>query len=1034
MIVLHGCWHDGALHLWGETSHGPAHTKSTATTYARAHPFAADARELRVATERIGVPKKAARAEPLTIHLPSHPRGPRPSPQAERVREPHPEAEAGGAASWIVPAVAVNGAAAADLLLQLPGEPVEGIIIADTLRWFGEGAKLALEMVAGGRVHPSLDRVPAGWRASWRPVLADDGDAARFAALRRAIPGACTAGEHDWMEGDDPPALILAALVDATVRSALGGESAIPGGAKKTPGEVWARNLAWRDGTFREQTGIAAAHDALARWMRPLDRARPGGLRTCFQLSAPGESAESAAAGDGAGRPSAGGNGAEGAWRLEFLLQAADDPSLLVPAEKVWKARGPLRVLRRTLDNPQERLLGDLGRALRLFPPLEPGLRGKRPAGCDLDAEGAYRFLREGAPLLAQAGFGVRVPAWWGRAGARLGARLRARPRKQQKNDAAGRFGLETLVAYDWKVSIGDQALTEAELRALATAKVPLVRFRGEWVEIRPDEVQAALRLFENGGRGEMTAAELLRLAAGAETAEVELPVAEVEAEGWLAELLDAAGTARVEPVAPPPGFAGTLRPYQERGVSWLAFLDRLGFGACLADDMGLGKTVQLLALLLAARAADGDGAPPTLLVCPMSLVGNWQREAARFAPQLRVHVHHGGERLTGDALVSAVAESDLVITTYALAARDREELSAVQWGRVVLDEAQNIKNAGARQSQAVRALHAPRRIALTGTPVENRLSELWSILDFLNPGFLGSAKAFRERFAVPVERFRDANAAAGLQRLVRPFVLRRVKTDRSIIQDLPAKQEMTVYCNLTREQASLYQATVDEMMERIENSEGIERRGLVLSTLMKLKQACNHPAQLLGDRSALAGRSGKLARLEEVLDEVIELGDRALVFTQYAEMGLLLRERLQERLARELPFLHGGTRRAEREAMVARFQSGDGPPVLLLSLKAGGTGLNLTAANHVIHYDRWWNPAVEDQATDRAFRIGQRKNVQVRKLVCVGTVEERIDAVIAEKKELAASVLGTGEGWITELSTDDLRRVITLGADAVAE
>ncbi|HEV3052117.1 MAG TPA: DEAD/DEAH box helicase, partial [Longimicrobium sp.] len=309
-----------------------------------------------------------------------------------------------------------------------------------------------------------------------------------------------------------------------------------------------------------------------------------------------------------------------------------------------------------------------------------------------------------------------------------------------------------------------------------------------------------------------------------------------------------------------------------------------------------------------------------------------------------------------------------------------------------------------------------------------------WSILDFLNPGLLGSARDFRTRFAVPIERYRDADAATQLKRLAGPFILRRLKTDRGIIRDLPEKQEMKVFCNLTREQASLYQAIVDDMMRRVEQSEGIQQRGLVLSMLMRLKQACNHPAQLLGDGSALAGRSGKLERLEEVLEEVLQVGDRALVFTQFAEMGSLLQARLQERFAREIPFLHGGTRKAERDALVERFQGADGPPVLLLSLKAGGTGLNLTAANHVIHFDRWWNPAVEDQATDRAFRIGQRRDVQVRKLVCAGTLEERIDQVIEEKKALAGSVLGTGEAWLTELSTDELRRVVALAADAVAE
>ncbi|MET0395669.1 MAG: DEAD/DEAH box helicase, partial [Longimicrobiaceae bacterium] len=808
----------------------------------------------------------------------------------------------------------------------------------------------------------------------------------------------------------------------------------------RTPADKWLAAL--QDGERLHGAELRPLHEVLAAWSRSLAPAVQGGLRTCFRLAPPGERPDDAPgprdpATDGA-EPGAAAP-APGAWRLDFLLQATDDPSLLVPAEEVWRAGGTLTVLSRTLDHPQERLLGDLGRALRLFPPLEPALRGARPVGADLDTEAAHRFLREGAPLLAQAGFGVRVPAWWTRPAARLGVRLQARPSASAPgHESDGRFGLDTLVAYDWRVSIGEQTVSAEEFRALAAAKVPLVKFRGEWVELKPGEAEAALRLLERGGSGEMSAAEVLRLGLGGGTAVPELQVVGFQAEGWLGELLDAAGDTRLKPAKAPPGFAGKLRPYQKRGLAWLAFLDRLGLGACLADDMGLGKTIELLALLLAEPVETGSGRRrrrlPTLLVCPMSVVGNWQREAARFAPGLRVHVHHGGERLGGRALRRAVRDSDLVITTYALAARDRDELDAVEWGRVVLDEAQNIKNSAAKQTQAVRSLRAPRRVALTGTPVENRLAELWSILEFLNPGLLGSAAEFRRSFAVPIERFRDADRAAQLRRLTGPFILRRLKTDRSIIRDLPAKNEMKVFCNLTREQATLYQAVVDEMMQRVEASTGMERRGLVLTTLLRLKQVCNHPAQLLKDGSAVPGRSGKLARLEETLEEVIDLGDRALVFTQFAEMGQMLRGHLEERFGREVPFLYGGTTKPARDALVERFQAPDGPPVLLVSLKAGGTGLNLTAANHVIHFDRWWNPAVEDQATDRAFRIGQRRDVQVRKLVCAGTLEERIDAMIEEKKALAESVLGAGEAWLTELSTAELRRVISLAADAVAE
>ena len=511
-----------------------------------------------------------------------------------------------------------------------------------------------------------------------------------------------------------------------------------------------------------------------------------------------------------------------------------------------------------------------------------------------------------------------------------------------------------------------------------------------------------------------------------------QVPLVGVDADGWLGDLLSGQADRRLPPMTAPAGFTGTLRPYQERGLSWLSFLGDLGLGGILADDMGLGKTIQLLSLI----AAQSPTAGPTLLVCPMSLVGNWQREAARFTPDLRVHVHHGADRLDGGGSCrrrwprptwSSPATAWRPGTAAAL--------STLTWARVVCDEAQNIKNHATKQARAVRALPAATRIALTGTPVENRLSELWSIMEFTNPGLLGPAERFREDYAIPIERHGSDDAARALQRLTQPFLLRRLKTDKTIISDLPDKQEMKVWCNLTAEQASLYAATVADMLARIEEAtDDISRRGLVLATMAKLKQVCNHPAHLLGDGSRLPGRSGKLARLEEICDEIVAEGDKALCFTQYAEFGKMLQPHLAGRLGCPVLFLHGGTPKRQRDALVETFASLDEPALFLLSLKAGGTGLNLTAASHVIHVDRWWNPAVEDQATDRAFRIGQRRNVQVRKFVCVGTLEERIDAMIEEKKALADRVVGTGESWLTELSVADLRAVLTLSPDAVSE
>ncbi|HEY3958140.1 MAG TPA: DEAD/DEAH box helicase, partial [Streptosporangiaceae bacterium] len=632
----------------------------------------------------------------------------------------------------------------------------------------------------------------------------------------------------------------------------------------------------------------------------------------------------------------------------------------------------------------------------------------------------------------------------------RLGLKLTTRTQSSAGSGSVTdpRFGMQDLVNFRYDLAVGDQELDPAELEELARLKVPLVRLRGQWVELDDKHLKAALKFLERSRSGTMSAADALMAGLHGPGLPGEdsdsdgdtLPLVGVDADGWLGDLLSGHADRRLEPVATPDGFHGELRPYQERGVAWLSFLGRLGLGSVLADDMGLGKTPSTLCLLVLNGHPDSASAPasqegPSLVICPMSVVGNWEREAARFTPGLRVHVHHGAGRLSGDELAGALAGADLVITTYGVATRDRAALAKVNWARVVCDEAQNIKNHATRQAQAVRSLPAGSRIALTGTPVENRLADLWSIMEFTNPGLLGPAEKFRKTFAIPIERNADDEAAERLRRATGPFILRRLKTDKSIISDLPDKLEMKVWCNLTAEQASLYQATVTDMMARIEAAEeGIERRGLVLATMAKLKQVCNHPAHLLGDGSRLPGRSGKLARLEEICDEVVAEGDKALAFTQYAEFGAMLQPHLAARLGCPVLYLHGGTPKKRRDAMVADFQQMTEPAVFLLSLKAGGTGLNLTAASHVIHVDRWWNPAVEDQATDRAFRIGQRKDVQVRKFVCVGTLEERIDAMIEEKKALAERIVGTGESWLTELSVAELRKVIALSPEAVSE
>ncbi|TDD03508.1 DEAD/DEAH box helicase [Saccharopolyspora terrae] len=992
MWVVHAlCDSADRLLVWAEDSELPARLPGRAPAGVLAHPFGVPADELLEALAVEGVA-----VDGVELALPSFAAAPVASP--ELVRDP---LTAGAAPRgklrlryWQVPAVAIRPSDLPELLAaELPG-----CRIGSDARFLRELADFAEALVAGGRVLPSLvfeDERPA---ARWAPALSGS-DSARFVALRESMPHALRAAG-----GDAPEKVLhaaLNALVDGIARSKLPGEMTEGRGVTAS----WLNALSGEAHFDGDRAQLRKLAHQLESWRSGLAGQSP--LRTCFRLHAPDDD--------------------DPDWIVEFMLQAVDDPGVLISAQDVWADN--TQVLRRWVDQPQELLLAELGRASRICPELDTALRSSHPTELVLDTEGAYEFLSRAAQL-DQAGFAVLLPSWWGRGQRQLGLKLNA-----TSSGTAGAVTKESgidknaLIDYRWELALGNETLTKDELAELAAAKVPLVRMRGRWVQVDRKRLAAGLAMLEQDATGQMTALDLLKQAGGEGEEQRPLPVVEVNATGWLGELMSGQADQHLEPVDPPAGFGATLRPYQRRGLAWLVFLNRLGLGGCLADDMGLGKTVQLLALEALTRQEESR--PPTLLVCPMSVVGNWQREAERFAPGLRVHVHHGGRRLSGDDLREEVERYDLVITTYPLAARDSEGLREIRWERVVLDEAQNIKNSNSRQAKAVRGLSARQRLALTGTPVENRLAELWSIMDFANPGILGSLSTFRARYAVPVERDGDTDAAARLRRVTGPFVLRRVKTDPAVISDLPDKIQMKQLCNLTSEQATLYQAVVDDMLARIAESEGMERRGLVLATMSKLKQVCNHPAQLLGDGSALSGRSGKLARLEELLESVLAEGDKALVFTQFAEFGGHLVPHLSARFDTEVPFLHGGTPKKARDAMVERFQDPEGPKIFLLSLKAGGTGLTLTAANHVIHLDRWWNPAVEDQATDRAFRIGQRQDVQVRKLTCIGTLEEKIDKMIEDKKALAQLVVGSGENWLTELSTQQLRELVTLDAEA---
>ncbi|BBD61754.1 SNF2 helicase homolog [Nostoc sp. HK-01] len=935
---------------------------------------------------------------------------------------------------WQVTGFCLNTSETIKFLQSLPLNITGGeeAFFAGDLRFWSQVARWSLDLISRSKFLPNIQQQADGTTdAGWQVLLDSAVDSTRLEKFAAKMPLACRTyqemgnGDISVDFPESAQALILEFLnstIDVQVREMLGNQPIIEArvmAALPLSLRQWLQALTSASHTVvADVIGVERLEAALKAWTLPLQSEITGKplFRTCFQLNSPGIG--------------------ETEWTLAYFLQAADDPEFLLNAATVWQ--NPVEQLNyqnRTIDKPQETFLRGLGLACRLYPAIAPSLETEYPQYCELTPIQAYEFIKSVAWRLEDSGLGVILPPsltnreGWAN---RLGLKITAETSKKQKE----RLGLQSLLNFQWQLAIGGQTISKAEFDRLVALNSPLVEINGEWVELRPQDIKTAQTFFAS--RKEQMALSLedaLHLSTGDTQVIEKLPVVSFEASGALQQLIGAlTNNQEIKPLPTPVSFQGQLRPYQERGAAWLAFLERWGLGACLADDMGLGKTIELIAFVLHLKEQDVLE-KPILLVCPTSVLGNWEREVKKFAPSLKVMQYHGDKRPKGKAFVEAVNQHNLIITSYSLIHRDVKLLQTISWQIIVLDEAQNVKNPDAKQSQAVRQLDATFRIALTGTPVENRLQELWSILDFLNPGYLGNKQFFQRRFAMPIEKYGDAASLTQLRSLVQPFILRRLKTDKEIIQDLPDKQEMTVFCGLTTEQAALYQQAVDTSLVEIESAEGLQRRGMILALLTKLKQICNHPSQYLKETTLTQHNSGKLQRLEEMLDVAIEEGDRALIFTQFAEWGKLLKPHLERQLGREVFFLYGSTSKKQREEMVDRFQHDpQGPPVMILSLKAGGVGLNLTRANHVFHFDRWWNPAIENQATDRVFRIGQTRNVQVHKFVCTGTLEEKIHDMIESKKQLAEQVVSAGEDWLTELDTDQLRNLLILDRHALID
>ncbi|MEV7682074.1 DEAD/DEAH box helicase [Streptomyces sp. NPDC088341] len=931
--------------------------------------------------------------------------------------------------------------------------------------FWGAATLLALQLAARGRLLPGLTGTDHdAWRAG--PLTGEDLE--RIRTLAASMPPSA----HAVPLGTAPPGSLLLPAPERLLRDFL---DAVADGLPRTPAAELAAAgpafTAMRANRFPGLRGwaadVAAGHDAGVRLslrveLPGLPDARVPDARVADPgpRSRPGAGpADGVAPGTGPGTGAVETAGADLVFRAVLQMHSVSDPTVVADASGVWSGTGSTG----TAFGPRARMdaLLALRRAARAWPPLTPLLSAAVPDAIELADEDITDLLGEASTALAATGVQVHWPKELARtltARAVIGPDDTAPPvpggRAESDADRAGRgktgqdiqdirtvqddrdgpyrttgtglpafLSADALLSFDWHFALGDQRLTRAELDQLAEASRPVVRLRGQWVLIDPAEAGRARR----SRNREITPLDALGAVLTGST-EVEGRRVEVAATGWLARLRDRladperTGSGEQE-IGPPAALTATLRDYQLRGLNWLHRMTALGLGGCLADDMGLGKTVTLIALHL-HRQTDVSAAGPTLVVCPASLMGNWQREIERFAPGTPVRRFHGTTRD-----LESLEAGEFVLTTYGTMRLDAAGLAGADWGMVVADEAQHIKNPYSATARALRTIGARARVALSGTPVENNLSELWAILDWTTPGLLGRLGTFRTRYARSVESG-DPAAAERLAALVRPFLLRRRKSDPGIAPELPPKTETDRAVSLTPEQAGLYEALVRETLAAIAAADGMERRGLIVKLLTGLKQICNHPAQFLKEeRPRIADRSGKLDLLDELLGTILAEGASVLVFTQYVQMARLLEQHLA---ARGVPtqFLHGGTPVPEREAMVDRFQNGE-VPVFLLSLKAAGTGLNLTRAEHVVHFDRWWNPAVEAQATDRAYRIGQDRPVQVHRMITEGTIEDRIADMLARKKELADAVLGSGETALTELTDTELADLVELRGSA---
>jgi len=932
--------------------------------------------------------------------------------------------------SWLTPVLLVDPIDTINFLSTEISLGNEAIRVDQSVLFWRECTKLLLELLAKGKFLPIINREEEFWNSQWKPVLGEPTLQEKINRLSKTMPLTCRALNQSRLSLENPIQMIEAFLTkcaDTLIRSFVSRTPFTDELDIEIHSERQQVCVNWLSSLTVPQTKLEGSEYELTQlenrirnWAsRRYPYGGPEQFVTTIKIKEPGLSPFSKKYNDDK-------------WILEFVV-ISNTSKETVYAEELWEGKfGDSRQEELLIEQVQQNFLRDLASIMHLFPEISIALEDSHPTHLALDVDQAYHFMKNVVPALEEISCESVLPLWWEKPNSSLGLALNIST-QEVFNESQLKLGRSELLDFNWEVSLGDKTLSIDKFKSLSNKAVPMIEVDGSWTRVDSSRLNSTLTFLENEqSKSKYTFGDAIRLGLGLEYNPEVLPVVKMQATGWFEKLISADAHS-LPGVELPENFNGELRPYQNDGLKWMSFLSKLGIGACLADDMGLGKTIQFISLLTYERATEREF--PDLLVVPMSVLANWENEMTRFSPDLKHYTHHGSARLPENEFIEKCKEVDVVLTTYSLLQREEEMFSKVRWKRISLDEAQNIKNIDAKQTKAARKISRAQlekfnychRLALTGTPLENHLQELWSIMDFLNPGLLSTANDFRKRFSIPIERNRNEKAREALSRLLKPFILRRIKSDPKVITELPDKIEMETITALSEEQAALYQSVLDKMLKEVDSSSGIHRKGLVLSTITKLKQICNHPELFLKEGGDLAGRSGKMNRLEELLEVILAEGDRVLIFTQYAQMGHLIKPYLEKRFGSEVLFLHGSLPRKARDTLITRFQKEDGPQIFVLSLRAGGHGLNLTTANQVIHYDQWWNPAVREQATDRAHRIGQTRQVQVRRLISKGTLEERIEELVGKKQELAHQVIGSTKSMITQMNLNELRELLRL-------